>query len=123
MTGAVKDAAKKFFPLRLRKDDAERQTEDREEEKTPKLSVLMAVAVLVVVTILIAVTAVWLVDSIDGLASGGKISKGFAGLILVPIIDSLATLTAAVADSMKDKLTSSLGVAAGGSIVSFHPPP
>lgn len=116
VTSPVKDTAKKLFPLRSRKDDAERQAEDGEEEKTPKLSMLTAVTVLVVVTVLIAVTALWLVDSIDGLVSGGKISKGFVGLILVPIVDSIATLTAAVADSMKDKLTSSLGAAAGSSI-------
>jgi Ca2+:H+ antiporter len=41
---------------------------------------------------LIAVTAEFLVDSIDGLTSSGHISKGFVGLILLPILGSAASM-------------------------------
>ena len=38
----------------------------------------------------VAVTAEWLVDSIDGLASTGSISKEFIGVILLPIVGNAA---------------------------------
>ena len=95
-------------------------------------------------------TAEWLVDSINGLADTGTISREFIGLILLPIVGNAAGksspqhsidgryfpsqynradtvpsshLTAhiehvtAVTVSVKDKLTLSLGVAVGSSIV------
>ncbi|KAF9649861.1 calcium/proton exchanger, partial [Thelephora ganbajun] len=87
-----------------------------EEEEIPELSLPMTIALLVVVTVLVAVTAEWLVDSIDGLASGGGISKEFIGLILLPIVGNAAEHVTAVTVSVKDKLTLSLGVAVGSSI-------
>ena len=93
--------------------------EDDEDEEVPELSLPMTLGLLVVVTVLVAVTAEWLVDSIDGLASGGGISKEFIGLILLPIVGNAAEHVTAVTVSVKDKLTLSLGVAVGSSIVSY----
>lgn len=94
-------------------------TEDVEEdEEIPELSLSVTIILLVLVTVLVAVTAEWLVDSIDGLASGGAISKEFIGLILLPIVGNAAEHATAVTVSVKDKLTLSLGVAVGSSIVS-----
>jgi Ca2+:H+ antiporter len=84
----------------------------------PELSLPVTIVLLVVVTVFVAVTAEWLVDSIDGLASGGGISKEFIGLILLPIVGNAAEHATAVTVSVKDKLTLSLGVAVGSSIVS-----
>jgi len=67
---------------------------------------------------LVAVTAEFLVDSINGLTKSGPISKGFAGVVLLPIVGNLAEHITAVTISVKDKLTLSLGVAVGSSIVS-----
>ena len=39
---------------------------------------------------LVAVTAEWLVDSINGLTSSGRISKEFVGVILLPIVGNAA---------------------------------
>ena len=97
--------------------------EEEEDEEIPELSLQMTIALLVVVTVLVAVTAEWLVDSIDGLAEGGVISKEFIGLILLPIVGNAAEHVTAVTVSVKDKLTLSLGVAVGSSIVSSFPPP
>jgi Ca2+:H+ antiporter len=77
------------------------------EEEMPQMSVWMTVILLVVVTVvrshliiyasiltilsqLVAVTAEWLVDSIDGLTSGGTISREFVGIILLPIVGNAA---------------------------------
>jgi S1-C subfamily serine protease len=38
----------------------------------------------------VSITAVFLVDSIDDLTSTGRISKGFIGLILLPIVGNAA---------------------------------
>ena len=107
---------------------------------------------------LVAITAEWLVDSIDGVTSGGSISQQWVGLILLPIVGNAAGMylsffpssklmdryrkehVTAVTVSVKvgsimhlisslpqsrfkifgkqDKLTLSLGVAVGSSIVS-----
>jgi Ca2+:H+ antiporter len=103
--------------------DEERQstmeTEGEEDVEVPELSLSTTVGLLVVVTVLVAVTAEWLVDSIDGLASGGGISKEFIGLILLPIVGNAAEHVSAVTVSVKDKLTLSISVAVGSSIVSF----
>jgi len=90
--------------------------EDDEDEEVPELSLAVTIILLVFVTVLVAVTAEWLVDSIDGLASGGAISKEFIGLILLPIVGNAAEHATAVTVSIKDKLTLSLGVAVGSSI-------
>ncbi|KAL0954849.1 hypothetical protein HGRIS_003788 [Hohenbuehelia grisea] len=90
--------------------------EDDEDEEIPQLSVAMTIGLLGVVTVLVAVTAEWLVDSIDGIASGGKISKEFIGVILLPIVGNAAEHVTAVTVSVKDKLNLSLGVAVGSSI-------
>jgi len=92
--------------------------EEEEDEEIPELSLSMTITLLVLVTVLVAVTAEWLVDSIDGLAAGGGISKEFIGLILLPIVGNAAEHATAVTVSVKDKLTLSLGVAVGSSIVS-----
>lgn len=96
------------------------EEEDEEEEK-PMMSVPMTIALLAVVTVLVAVTAEWLVDSINGLVDQGGISREFVGLILLPIVGNAAEHVTAVTVSVKDKLTLSLGVAVGSSIVSLLP--
>ena len=94
---------------------------DDEDEEIPELSLPVTLGLLGVVTVLVAITAEWLVDSIDGLASSGGISKEFIGLILLPIVGNAAEHVTAVTVSVKDKLTLSLGVAVGSSIVSSSP--
>jgi Ca2+/H+ antiporter len=66
---------------------------------------------------LVAVTAEFLVDAIDGLTTSGHISKEFVGIILLPIVGNAAEHVTAVTVSVKDKLTLSIGVAVGSSIV------
>jgi Ca2+:H+ antiporter len=95
------------------------ETQAEEDVEIPELSLAMTIGLLVVVTILVAVTAEWLVDSIDGLANTGGISKEFIGLILLPIVGNAAEHVSAVTVSIKDKLTLSISVAVGSSIVSF----
>ncbi|KAG6823064.1 hypothetical protein H0H92_011533 [Tricholoma furcatifolium] len=93
---------------------------EEEEEEVPQMNVLMTLALLAIVTVLVAVTAEWLVDSIDGMTSGGGISKEFVGMILLPIVGNAAEHVTAVTVAVKDKLNLSIGVAVGSSIVSFR---
>ena len=142
---SAKERAKKFFKLETVREvnedgasfhgsmdsntafarrhlDEERQSVNEtegEDVELPELSLPTTVGLLVVVTVLVAVTAEWLVDSIDGLASGGGISKEFIGLILLPIVGNAAEHVSAVTVSVKDKLTLSISVAVGSSIVSL----
>lgn len=66
----------------------------------------------------VAVTAEFLVDSINGVTESGAISKEWVGLILLPIVGNAAEHVTAVTVAYKDKLTLSIGVAVGSSIVS-----
>ena len=84
---------------------------------------------------MVAITAEFLVDSIDGVTSGSSgLSKEWVGLILLPIVGNAAggspphlrlgpasqpnlEHVTAVTVSVKDKLTLSIGVAVGSSIV------
>lgn len=77
----------------------------------------MAIALLLIVKVLIGVTAEWLLESINGFASD-KILKEFFSFILIPIVGNTAEYTATIMASRKDKLTLSLSVAIGGSVVS-----
>jgi len=97
-------------------DDPEAQDEEEEEVEQPQISVAASIILLAIVTVLVAVTAEWLVDSIDGVTAGGKISQQWVGLILLPIVGNAAEHVTAVTVSVKDKLTLSLGVAVGSSI-------
>ena len=97
------------------------QNGDEEDVEIPELSIPTTLGLLVVVTVLVGVTAECLVDSINGLSSGGGISKEFIGLILLPIVGNAAEHVSAVTVSVKDKLTLSISVAVGSSIVSFLP--
>jgi len=90
--------------------------EEDEEEEKPQMDLRTTIALLVFITVVVAVTAEFLVSSIDGLTEGGNISKGFVGLILLPIVGNAAEHVTAVTVSVKDKLTLSLGVAVGSSI-------
>ncbi|KAH9994793.1 Sodium/calcium exchanger protein-domain-containing protein [Russula vinacea] len=96
--------------------DASLEAGPEEEAEGPEMCLQMTISLLAVVTVLVAVTAEFLVDSIDGLTSSGHISKGFVGLILLPIVGNAAEHVTAVTVSVKDKITLSLGVAVGSSI-------
>lgn len=98
---------------------SENEEEEEEEHETPCMNLWVSIGSLVVTTVLVAITAEWLVDSIDGITSTGKISKEFVGMILLPIVGNAAEHLTAVTVSVKDKLTLSLGVAVGSSIVSL----
>jgi Ca2+:H+ antiporter len=119
--------------------EAQSPHSDDEEHEEPSISLPVTIGLLVVVTVvrsithlvnrclpkhqIVAVTAEWLVDSIDGMTNGGGISKEFVGIILLPIAGNAAEHVTAVTVSVKDKLSLSLGVAVGSSIVStasFH---
>lgn len=92
------------------------ETEDEDEGQ--KLSLAVSIGLLVFVTAVVGFTAEWLVASIDGMTSSGAIGKEFVGLILLPIVGNAAEHATAVTVSVKDKLTLSISVAIGSSIVS-----
>ncbi|KAG6880129.1 hypothetical protein C0992_005836 [Termitomyces sp. T32_za158] len=108
-------------PLQTCEDDVEAGNREKqqaeEEEETPQMNVSTSIALLAIVTVLVAVTAEWLVDSIDGMTRTGGINKEFVGIILLPIVGNAAEHATAVTVSVKDKLTLSIGVAVGSSIV------
>ena len=111
-----------FFTEEAGRRGATESDDGEEDEEIPKLSLLMTIVLLVVVVALVGITAEGLVHSIDGLASRSPISKEFIGFILLPIIGNAPECLAAVSVSVKDKLTSSLVVTVGSSIVGPLPP-
>ncbi|CCM02221.1 uncharacterized protein FIBRA_04301 [Fibroporia radiculosa] len=83
-------------------------------EEVPEMSWTMILILLTVVTVLVTVDAEWLVDSMDSLSP--TLSKEWIGLILLPIVSSIAECVTAVNVSVKDQLTLSISVAVGSTI-------
>jgi Ca2+:H+ antiporter len=92
--------------------------EDEEEDdfEAPSLSIIGALVTLAISTTLVAFCCEFMVKSIHGLTSTGKISTVFVGLILLPIVGNAAEHATAVTVAMKDKMDLSIGVAVGSSM-------
>ncbi|KAG7001641.1 Vacuolar calcium ion transporter [Fusarium oxysporum f. sp. conglutinans] len=108
------------FQLRTHSNlfDAEKQSEGDEEGECeePTLGLVAAIAVLVVTTVLVTLCADYLVNSINGLVTTSGISRGFIGLILIPIVGNAAEHVTAVVVALRDKMDLAMGVAVGSSI-------
>ncbi|EWZ78587.1 Ca2+:H+ antiporter [Fusarium oxysporum f. sp. lycopersici MN25] len=108
------------FQLRTHSNlfDAENQNEDGEEvePEEPAIGPVAANAVLCVTTVLVTVCADYLVDSIDHLVKTSGISRGFIGLILIPIVGNAAEHVTAVVVALRDKMDLAMNVATGSSI-------
>ena len=90
--------------------------EEEEEEEVPQLTRLGALITLAGSTVLVAFCAEYMVDSIDDLTKGGKVSEEFVGLILLPIVGNAAEHATAVTVAIKDKMDLAIGVAVGSSL-------
>ncbi|KAH7312371.1 putative calcium ion transporter Vcx1 [Stachybotrys elegans] len=90
--------------------------EEEEEEEEPSLGPVAAGLVLVVVTLLVAICAEFLVGTIDKVVEKGGLSKGFIGLILIPIVGNAAEHVTAVVVAIRNKMDLAMGVAIGSSI-------
>ncbi|KAN0113962.1 calcium/proton exchanger [Russula decolorans] len=86
------------------------------EIEEPEMGLQTTIILLFVITVLVAITAVFLVDSIDGLTSSGHISKGFVSLILLPNVANAADHAIIIIGSLKRDLNTSIGAAMGSSI-------
>ncbi|KAF2273009.1 calcium/proton exchanger [Westerdykella ornata] len=95
------------------KDPEEDDDDDLEE---PQLSVIGALITLAISTTLVAFCSEFMVSSIEGITSTGKISTTFVGLILLPIVGNAAEHATAVTVAIKDKMDLSIGVAVGSSM-------
>ncbi|KAF8126075.1 calcium proton exchanger [Boletus edulis] len=86
----------------------------------PQMNVSVTFGLLIAATAFVAVTAVFLVDSFNGLTITGHVSKEFLGVVILPIVGNAAEHVTehvkAVTSSARGKLTFSLGVAVGSSI-------
>lgn len=87
-----------------------------EEKELPQLSTGVALFTLAASTALVAICAEFMVDSIDAITQGGKVSRTFVGLILLPIVGNAAEHATAVTVACKDKMDLAIGVAVGSSM-------
>ena len=87
-----------------------------EEQELPQLSFWVAIFTLAASTALVAICAEFMVDSIDAITQGGKVSRTFVGLILLPIVGNAAEHATAVTVACKDKMDLAIGVAVGSSM-------
>lgn len=103
-------------PRQASKLEHDENGEEEEEDEEPQLSFAVAVATLAISTVIIALCSEAMVGSIDGITNGGKLSKEFVGLILLPIVGNAAEHATAVTVAMKDKMDLAIGVAVGSSM-------
>ncbi|KAJ3309814.1 hypothetical protein HDV04_005593 [Boothiomyces sp. JEL0838] len=104
-----------FFQLKTHSELFEAEQEEEEEEEM-ECNVISAVFGLVVTTILIGFCAEFLVDSIDGIATSWKISHGFIGLIILPIVGNAAEHVSALFAALRNKMDLAIGVSLGSSL-------
>lgn len=90
--------------------------EPEAEPETPQLSKWVAMFTLAASTALVAICAEFMVDSIDAITQGNKVSRTFVGLILLPIVGNAAEHATAVTVAIKDKMDLAIGVAVGSSM-------
>ncbi|KAK2460332.1 hypothetical protein APHAL10511_007721 [Amanita phalloides] len=86
----------------------------RSTVKEPQLSWPLTCILLVLVTVAVVVTADWLVGSLNGVSL--RVSKPWIGLILLPVVSSIAECITAVNVSVRDQLTLSVSVAIGSAL-------
>lgn len=89
---------------------------EQDNREPASISLIAAIVTLGIATVLIAFTAEFMVGSIDDITNGGKISKTFVGLILLPIVGNAAEHVTAVTVACKDKMDLAIGVAVGSSM-------
>ncbi|KAF8558141.1 hypothetical protein OG21DRAFT_1433827 [Imleria badia] len=85
-----------------------------ESFKESRLSLTLTLLLLTIVTILATFNAEELVESMDGIDT--SISKQWIGLILLPVVSSIAECVTAMNVSVKDQLGLSVSVAVGSAI-------
>ncbi|ORX54456.1 calcium/proton exchanger [Hesseltinella vesiculosa] len=92
-------------------------TSDEEEEELPILPGWVAGVMLLLITVFVAICAEFLVSAIEAVVQQWNISETFVGLILLPIIGSIAAEhVTAVTVAYKNKMDLALGVAVGSSM-------
>ncbi|KAJ7501266.1 calcium/proton exchanger [Mycena galericulata] len=94
----------------------EAELDEPEEIETPQLNISVCFGLMIAVCVLVFFTADFLVTSINGLTTSGKITQEFVGIVLLPIVGNAAEHVSAVTGAVKDKVTMSIGVAVGSSI-------
>ena len=90
--------------------------EPEDPGETPQLSKWVAIFTLAISTAFVALCAEYMVDSIDAITDGDKVSRTFVGLILLPIVGNAAEHATAVTVACKDKMDLAIGVAVGSSM-------
>ncbi|KAL1666757.1 XRN 5'-3' exonuclease N-terminus-domain-containing protein [Schizophyllum commune] len=97
--------------LRPREDAPEehKREEKHLEEGDPEMSPWVCIAMLVVTIGIMAATAEWLVDSIEYVREGGRITEEWFGLILLPIVSFSADAAVAAAFFVRYLFKSYLG--------------
>lgn len=100
-------------------EDPEGEGEEGEEGEgdgdQPTMSTAASTALLAVSTTTTSFATEFLISSIQGTVTNWGLSKGFIGIILLPIIGNAAEHYTAIKVAMQNKMDLALGVAAGSS--------
>lgn len=108
-------AAYLVFQLKTHADLFTDEAGEDDEAEEPDLSVGAAAATLAAATIITSFCTDFLIAALETTVDKWHISKGFIGMIMLPIIGNAAEHYTAITVAMKDKMDLSLGVAAGSS--------
>ena len=82
---------------------------DDEDDDEPEMPMWVSMTGLTVLTGLITILGDYLVNSIDVFSSSSGISKGFVGLVILPIIGNVVEHLTAVKVAMKGKMNLAMG--------------
>lgn len=90
--------------------------DEEEEEEEGVLGFYGAMGWMAVLTLFISVLSEYLVEAIDGAATGWGVPELFIGVIIIPIVGNAAEHATAVVAAWHNKMELSLGVAVGSSV-------
>lgn len=86
------------------------------DSEEPHLTILGALITLAISTTLVAFCSEFLVSSLSDVTAGSSISKGFMGLIVLPIAGNVVEHFTAVKVAVKNKMDLAIAIAVGSSL-------
>ncbi|KAH8897196.1 vacuolar calcium ion transporter [Thozetella sp. PMI_491] len=92
------------------------ETEPEEDDPENKIGPLSSSVILILSTVGMAVCSDYIVDSLDGFVKTIKVSRGFVGLIVVPIVGNAGELVPAVKWAATGRINLALVIVAGATL-------
>lgn len=104
-----------YFKLKTHKRLYKTLSKNEKEENEAHINIIASLILLIVMTVIVIFSAIFLIKSIDGVATSHGISKTFIGMILLPIAGNSVKYTTSVKNAIHDKMDTTINDSFGSS--------